>query len=865
MTKRAIAVTLALISGTMVLNAGILDRIKKSWEDRDLEKTEKLILKSLEKDSLNPGARYYYSLLFLDSAFERHDIDSSSYFIERSILGVELASVEILEDFLKAGLTKAHLYDQRNRVGRAAFRRAEQLMAIEALEDFMQRFSYSDRLSRATTLRDSLAFDHTRTENTWQAYEKYFVTYPESEYVPEARERYQRLIFKDYTKDDQLESYIEFLRNHPDTPYRRLAEAIIFERSTQRNLAGDYLNFAKQYPNSHLRKKATDIAYYLEGAGHISQQVHRWHPGIDSLTDLNELEKQSLFPVYEKEKFGFVTTTGDVMIPPRFDGLQEEYLCGNISDNWLKVTQNQRFSAISRKGEVIVSDIIDFKSISRSVKLVFFENSHLYHASGFKIMDLIVDDAVELTNGWIAFKHNYLWGIASTSGYQILPPSYESIVEIGPFVLLESEDVYTVSTFADLLANKGKNLNDSFDDFELVQDTLLQVFDGKQEAVIDQNLQYIVKPDEHEIYINGSFWYLKTPEGYKMVNEEESGVINQVFQSVEVNDGWLAFKKPEEWLLISRKSSKALVLNGLDSVRLLNDYFAFSVEGGVETLLTHNGQKLEVGNKYGIKVLNADPTYGESAYLVLSQKNDRIIYDQFNQQLFTALCDEITLLTDSIFKRRYQGKLGLTAATGKEMISTKYEALDIEGDLVFLLRNGKIGCYDMQNEVLIPTEYATRIKRIGPFYQVSKDGLFGLVGMDNRPMFPAEYDEMKPWNDSSLWVRTNSLWQLISPQGDVYIDKIQSLKMWMKVGDEQLAIILGADGSGLISSRNGEILAPQYNEIINVGSETEPVFFAEQHLKTAAFFVVTYFNLQGKTLKSQAFRPEEYDQIYCDQ
>ncbi|MEQ9304345.1 MAG: hypothetical protein RJQ14_10575, partial [Marinoscillum sp.] len=258
------------------------------------------------------------------------------------------------------------------------------------------------------TLRDSLAFDHTRTENTWQAYEKYFVTYPESEYVPEARERYQRLIFKDYTKDDQLESYIEFLRNHPDTPYRRLAEAIIFERSTQRNLAGDYLNFAKQYPNSHLRKKATDIAYYLEGADHISQQVHRWHPGIDSLTDLNELEKQSLFPVYEKEKFGFVTITGDVMIPPRFDGLQEEYLCGNISDNWLKVTQNQRFSAISRKSEVIVSDIIDFKSISRSVKLVFFENSHLYHASGFKIMDLIVDDAVELTNGWIAFKHNYL-------------------------------------------------------------------------------------------------------------------------------------------------------------------------------------------------------------------------------------------------------------------------------------------------------------------------------------------------------------------------------------------------------------------------------------------------------------------------
>ncbi|MEQ8469557.1 MAG: WG repeat-containing protein [Marinoscillum sp.] len=867
MTKRAVALTLAFVSIVWVLHAGILDRIKKAWQNGDFEKTEKLVLKSLEKDTLNPGARFYYSLLFLDSSFVRRDIDSASFFIERSILDYESASPEMLEDFKQSGLVPDMLYAQKDRVGNEAFKRAAQLMVIPAFEDFMLRFEYSDMVPTARAIRDSLAFDDAKNDHTWEAYEAYYKKYPDSEYMPEAKERYQRLIFNDLTKDDKLESYVDFLKNYPDTPYRKLAESIIFERSTKRNTPDDYYDFVRNYPNSHLRKKAIDIAYYLEGAQSISQRVHHWHPGIDSLRDIHELNYASIFPVFEKEKFGFMSTDGSSMIGPAFGGISVDYLCGNVVANWLEVINGGNRMAVTRKGEVILDGFSELKSVSNAVKLVRFGNSgHLYHSSGFKILDLVVEDARELSNSWIAFKHEYNWGIVTPNGVKILAPDYDDILEVGKFCILQKDEQYAISTISDLLANADTKLKFEFEDYELIQDTLIQVFNGEIEAVIDQWLQYIVQPAAHEIHINGSFWYVKANGGYHMVKEEESEVLNQTFQSVEVNDGWLAFKKPEGWLLVSRKSESALVINELDSVKLLNDHFAFTVKGQKAAVITHNGKRFEDKKNYSIKSLNSDPKFGNTAFLIFTGSRDKLVFDSRNEEIFTVTCEEITLLTDSLFRVKCGGKVGLMSArTKKEVLPSKYEALDLQDDLAFLLRNGKIGCFDLQNGALIPAEYSARIKKVGKYYQVSKEGLYGLVDEHNKQLFPAEYDEIKEWNDTSIWVRTNAHWQLISLQGDVFLGKIQTLNMWMKLGDEQLAMVLGEGGTGLYSNKRGEILAAQYNEIINVGSENEPVFFAEQHLKTAAFFVVTYFNLGGEAIKSQAFRPEEYDQIYCDQ
>ncbi len=162
-------------------------------------------------------------------------------------------------------------------------------------------------------MRDSLAFGQASEQDTWQAYERFFEEYPQSTFVPDARSRYQSLIFKDYTKDDKLESYIKFLEDHPDTPFRKMAEEIIFERRTILNQWSDYSWFVKTYPASHLRKKQWYVLYYL-GAPDSLQRLASLHPHPDSLRSIAGVQDKLLLPFLEGNKFGLMDLKGVTII-----------------------------------------------------------------------------------------------------------------------------------------------------------------------------------------------------------------------------------------------------------------------------------------------------------------------------------------------------------------------------------------------------------------------------------------------------------------------------------------------------------------------------------------------------------------------
>ncbi|MCZ6520494.1 MAG: hypothetical protein O6848_03245, partial [Bacteroidetes bacterium] len=57
----------------------------KNMEKGSYEKAEGSLLRSLEKDSLNPAIKYVYSLLFTTNGFNRYNLDSSYYFINAAI------------------------------------------------------------------------------------------------------------------------------------------------------------------------------------------------------------------------------------------------------------------------------------------------------------------------------------------------------------------------------------------------------------------------------------------------------------------------------------------------------------------------------------------------------------------------------------------------------------------------------------------------------------------------------------------------------------------------------------------------------------------------------------------------------------
>ncbi|MEQ8581781.1 MAG: WG repeat-containing protein [Marinoscillum sp.] len=845
--------------------AGPLEKLQKLMEKGDYEKAEKVARKSLEKEIVNPGARYYMSLLFLEDRYQIYQVDSAYTYITTALSDLAMASEESRGELREAGLDSSRLVAQKQRVELAAFSRTEEEMSVSGFEQYLVKFQEAVKKGRAIFMRDSLAFGQASQQDTWQAYERFFEDYPQSTFVSDARSRYQSLIFKDYTKDDRLESYIKFLEDHPDTPFRKMAEEIIFERRTILNRWSDYTWFIQRYPASHLRKKAADMLYYL-GARDSLHLIARLHPLPDSLQSIAQLRDKLLLPFLEANRFGLMDLKGVPIIAPSYSEISEDYICGGITSDWLQVQADGRSAVVNRLGQVIVSGVEDIKEISEAVRIVYRDGQgFLYHSSGHQISGLTVDDALILSNGWIAFKHNYEWGLLTPGGYLLAKPAYTSITSLGSFIMFESDGLFAVSNASEVANGFSSGLSFQYDDYEMIGDSLVQVFWEDQEGLIGKNLEVLVPLSAHHIYFDGSFWYVKDSEGYYLLDEFHKRKA-PVFTEIEINDGWLAFRNPDAWMLLSRLGQESVdLLTGLDSVKLLSREAAYVKRGDQNQLLFQNGLTRTLSSGEGIRVIGSQEGESKASYLLLSQAKKQLVIGASGEVIMETQLDEVALLTDSLFRVKKGKKIGLMNAKGKEVLPFKYEVIDEKSGLVFLLQDGKIGCLDLRNGVLLPSEYEARIQTFGPYYEVKKAGKVGLVNGANKWMLPVEFDQLLKWNDTTCWVRSGPMWSLRTFQNEVVLDAVRSVRPWFTVDGQSLAIVVGEDGHGLMSDTRGILLPMQYNDILNLGTEETPLFFAEQHLKTAAFFVVTYFNLAGEPIRSQAFRPEEYDRIYCDQ
>ena len=845
--------------------SGNLSRIQKAIRKDKFEKAEALIQKSLLKDTLNAGARYFLSILYSDTAYYRFNIDSARICINAAFEDYEATPIEELKDLRKVDLTKFDFTKQLSFVTLLAFDRAYEVMTLEIFQQFLDNYPDAslNYAQQATFIRDSLAYDIAMEQNTWQDYENYFETYPRSSFSPDARKRYQVLIFRDYTKDDRLESYIRFLEEHPDTPFRKEAEAIIFQRSTIDHQWSSYLHFLKRYPETHLRKKTVDILYYIlrDSDGYDLEYLLDLHPNPDSLRAVSRLAKHSLFPILENGQFGFLNLEGQSVIDPYFSSISQAYLCGNLLDEWLVgEAQNQRV-AIARNGEVILRGLVDIEEVGISAVLVLDLEKTLFHKSGFRIMERPVDNARELFNGWIAIEEDGKWGIVTQSGYEVVATDAEEISTQGNFLIFEKEGRFAITT-PDHLQSSANQLQYQFDDYEVISDTLVQGFDGKRECLLDRTLNYLMPLEEQSIYVTDAFWYKKDAAGYQIFDVRDEELIQTTFEAFEVNEGWLTLKKDKRWMLISRRSNLQ-PLSDLDSVKLINGSAAFYSRGDSLQIIFQNGKREWLQKDEKVCVL-AQNSQSSLEYLLFESRNYQKVLDSDGEFQFESKYQSISVLSDTLFKFKQRDKIGVITRGGKQIIAAKYDVIDQQDEMIFLLDGKRIGGYDLGDAVLVTPKYEARIRKIAGYYQVQEKGKVGLVDPAGKTILPAEFDEFTHWNDSSLWARADGRWQLLATDGTPLLKDVLSLDFWLQKGAESFALILQKDGYGLLSNEKGTILESEYNDILNLGTLQTPVIFAEQHLKAAAFFVVTYFDVTGGVIRSQAFRPEEYDLIYCD-
>jgi len=855
-------------------------RAFKLLEKGDYDKLIELLDKSLEKDSINTGAKYVYSLLYLTEKYAGYSIDQSYQFINGAIRDYSLHDEKKLEDLSKLDINDSTLSLQKLKVEQDAFKRAKEKHTIIDYNYFLDVFANASQSDSAKAMRNEIAFNDAVKSNTFEAFRNFMYTYPDAEQSEAAKAKYEELLYLTKTADKKLESYERFLRNNPATPYRDDAERNIFEISTADNDLDSYMTFVERFPNSVMRKKALDLLYHTYKEHSSAEGFSNKFDILkeqDSLMQIVDAEVGHLMAIFEMDLYGFSKLTGQKLIDFSYSSIEEDYYCGRIAEDFLEVEKDGVPMIVSRKGGIIFKGEYDSVEDLGCGALKIEKDGYfgVYHKSGFQLLDFNYEDVGLVANAFLKFKFNGKWGLKSFTQRDILPPEHDDIFSEGRFVILEDDGLFAIQNVENLakVANLEKpSLEFKYDDFELVYSSQLLLFKDEQETVMDLDLKENLPLQEQNFYEFYGGWLVRKDGKYTVYDQIFYKLSDLEFDFIDYNKSRAALKYKNKWGIYNAESEFPKTFE-YDSVRFLSEQIGIIMHRDTTFAIFENDSIIDIS--YSVETRLLRPTSIElsdedkdAQYLLT--KTSKGVYKVFNiygVKILDGKYSNVEALGYEYLIVERSGKKGLFHQSGKLALKTSYNAIgNYDRGYVSTLINGRFGIYNYNRGVFLSTKYQKRLQPFGSQYFIgTKGSLFGLVDLDNKDVTGYKFDQILDWNDSVALVQEEEEWKIYDIKNDTYhFEGISEFEVLRDDDEEKIILITKESKSGILSNMHGVVVGPTFNDIINIGSKEVPVYFCEKFIIEADFYVVIYYDSSGKILRKQIFtEPEEYDKIYC--
>ena len=846
----------SLIFLPMILWSGNLNRIRKAFEKNELVKAEELIKKALLKEPFNPGVSYFYACLFSKETYIRYNLDSAKFYIKKSLKDFKNSSAKLIVELEKDRISEVAITDLNEQIRDTIYYLTAGNLTIEGVNRFLNDYPQSIWEEQLIFKRDSMEFLHVQQMDTQEGYQTFVTNFGNSSFMPVALDRLDELRYDGLLQNDELASYYQFLTDFPDTKFRNPIETYIFKKATATHTSADYQKFYQFTSLKHLKKKVADILYYMEEPEPFE------HPNADSLKQIKEMTDDRLFPVIDRGLFGFHAFDGRAVTDYKFNEINYKNKCVATEDDWLFVYTNNVGQIVNKRGRSLIMDVEDYVNSGHGVASVKVNGGKfLYHKSGFRILNQEIEDAEVLKARWIKVKSNGKWGLVSYSGLKITEFRFDEIYLEGDFWVFErngSLAVYTEKKIEEDLYKGALSPEFKFDDIELVNDQTIIGFRDDRECMLNESLEFLIPWGQYVINPDESGWYLKSAAGYRLYHTSEQDIMNEIYPYLETNKGWLALRTDKDWMLVPRKEGID-PMRGFDSLKLINDFSAIAISNNTTKILFASGFSLLFEEDGEVKTFDKNDDY-----ILIDDGKSKFIYDGKGRAVITGTFEEITFFNDTLLKVIVRKKYGLMALDGTYLLDPVYDALDERDGLILCLKRGQIGCYDLQNHTRISPEYESRIKRMGSFYLAKKGGKYGIIDGNEKVRVSFDYDEINFWNDTSYLAKKSDTWGFLNHKGKQIFEKVENMQRVVEIEGLSVWKYIKNGRYGLISNQDGILLDPEFTDIFNIGSEDQPLFFADQHLDKAGYHVVSYIDRKGRLVLSKAYRNEEFDKILCD-
>lgn len=826
-------------------------------QDGKWESAHKLLKKSLQKEATGVEGNYVMAHWFVALANPSYQLDSAYRYINRSIFRYDTLAQRDRDRLLKFPIDSVVLLSLRQRIDSLAFAEAKDKNTEESYKRFLSSFPYAQQKASAIELRDEVSYLEALKVNTYQSYFQYMEKYPQSQRMREAKDRYEKLLFEEKTRDKKLKSYELFIQQYPSNPFAREAHKQVFEISTASGEPQDFLSYIKKYPSSRFVSFARDIVF------HVFEDTDEKIPAAilnDSLNTVMKLNASYWVPYLKDNKFGFMDEKGSEVLPAEFQNVREAYKCGPVKDDILFVSSG----LMSRSGELI-SKAAEVNSIG----LGFLVESGkgichtLIHKSGRVIIATCYEEFKVVGTGFLAARKEASWDLYALTGRLLLTGRISDVQEMEDVIVITrlGKKIATTSIQLAALAD-GKEFQDDlvFDEIMAVDKGMLLVRNGGLEGIIDSKLKFVVPLDRHLL--------TKTPFGLIEKRNDQYTVRGL---STELESKTWDYVRPQgEWLVLTKSNvsqlfhvpAKRIIETQADSIWFDRGLaFVHSKTGNRVHFSGSRSLDLEPDSK-----IRFIPSRDSVLFFFTEVKNKRKIFSlTTGSLLFTTDYEVVESFGKDFFMVTKGNKKGIVGRDGKERVPVEMDAIILTGTTLSLLKDRRFGLFDLTSHKLIKPIYERNVSLLGEHLAVYKDGFYGLIGWDAKPVTPFEYLEIKPWSDSVLWVKKNAQWILLNyVTHETVMDKVREFTTIKDTEAEKLMIVHRDNYYGVISNRKGVIIPPTFTDLVNLGTAETPFYFTEKHVEEAAIFIVIYYDQHGRLVRRQALEEDEYDRIFCE-
>ena len=835
-----------------------LHQAEKKMEQGKWANAHQILTKSLHKDTLNVQAELLVSQWFLNQDNPAKNIDSAYHHNLRALHAFQKSPLKQKEKLKQDRTDSVSIVRLRQQIDSAAFEDAKQINTEQSYQDFIQKFQFAKEKTNAIELRDEVAFVNVLRQNSYAAFDDYLNRYPKSYRAKEAKERYEKLLFDSKTIDKKLKSYTSFANEFPLSPYRLIADKNIFEVATSGGSPEDFIKFITDYPQNSFVNHARDILFYIS-RDPDEKTIAPWM--TDSLRKVVEISKLNWVPVYKNGKYGFMDSHGTETFAPQFDAIKEDYKCGPVNDDIL-VTSNGLFS---RGGTRLVDKTWFAKDLGFGfLKVGDSSCVKVLHKSGVWVIENCVQDATVLNGRFLITKTNGLLALHALSGRRLWPALWSSIEMMEGVILLNLAGKKTLCLPSQLtMAADGSPLPENFvfDNVKSLGEDRLLVSNGALEGIINSNLEFIV-PLERQSLFQMPFGLVRKINDLFIFTNLAPELENTTWERYRFYRQWLLLKNRDDEKLVDVYSKKIIESNP-DSLWVVNGLVFAS---GKDSVHVHINSSTRI-----TLAKNAKLTFIKSAdsirYFFTESKNKKTIFSiETGRKIFTTDYDQIESLTSDIFLVSKRNKKGLLSKNGKLILAVEYDALVLHNkNQLSLLKEKKFGLFDLSSGRLINTIYDRNISILDSATLIAfKDGHYGLIDWEAKPLTAFEFFEIQPWKKNVIWVIKDFEWSLFDYRQSK--DLLRHVKTFHLISDkpeEKLAMVQQENYFGILSNKRGMVIPTSFSLITNLGSDDDPLYFTAKEVEEAGIVVVIYYDQEGKLLRKQVYEDEEYAHIIC--